>query len=241
MRFFGFRLLLLPGIRRYVLIPFAINLALFMIGFLLGYHLLTNWIETIEARWDWFVWLSWLLYPIFIFLCLIVVFFCFSLLANLIAAPFNSQLSLKVENILRDKPRQLPASTQALPTGFMSSLVGEGYKLLYILVRMIPLLCLFFIPGVQIIAPLLWLYFGAWMLAMEYLDYPLGNQGQDFNAQRQILQKNRLLLLGFGCGVTVLMLLPVINFLAMPTAVCAATRLSLEDLKIVNSDAMTAN
>ncbi|MEZ5582290.1 MAG: hypothetical protein R3F37_05475 [Candidatus Competibacteraceae bacterium] len=45
-----------------------------------------------------------------------------------------------------------------------------------------PLLVLFVIPGVNVIAPLLWLVFGAWMLALQYADYPMGNHGLRFRS-----------------------------------------------------------
>ena len=56
---------------------------------------------------------------------------------------------------------------------------------LYFLLRAIPLLLLFFIPVVNIAAPFIWAAFGAWMLALQYLDYPLGNHGIDFSEQRR--------------------------------------------------------
>ena len=85
------------------------------------------------------------------------------------------------------------------------------------------MLLLFLIPGLQIIAPFLWLAFSAWFLSLEYMDYPMGNHGLDFRAQLGALKKNRLTALGFGGGLTLLMMIPVLNFAAMPAAVAGAT------------------
>ncbi len=50
----------------------------------------------------------------------------------------------------------------------------EWQKLARYLPRAIVLLLLYFIPGVgQTVAPVLWFLFSAWMLAIQYCDYPL--------------------------------------------------------------------
>jgi len=41
------------------------------------------------------------------------------------------------------------------------------------------------------------------MLALEYCDYPMGNHGIDFAAQRRLLGQQRLLNAGFGAAVLV--------------------------------------
>lgn len=49
----------------------------------------------------------------------------------------------------------------------------EVQKLAYYLPRAIVLLLLYLIPGIgQTVAPLLWFGFSAWMLAIQYCDYP---------------------------------------------------------------------
>lgn len=50
----------------------------------------------------------------------------------------------------------------------------EWQKFAWYLPRAIVLLILYFIPGIgQTIAPVLWFLFSAWMLAIQYCDYPL--------------------------------------------------------------------
>jgi CysZ protein len=92
----------------------------------------------------------------------------------------------------------------------------------------VPLLLLFFVPLLNLLAPPAWLLFGAWMLAMEYLDYPLGNRGLLFSEVRARATEQRSLTLGFGIGVLCLTLIPLLNFVAIPSAVAGATRLALE-------------
>ena len=73
--------------------------------------------------------------------------------------------------------------------------------------------------------------FGAWMLAIEYVDCPLGNHGQPYPAVRMKLRPKRRLALGFGGTVMALTMIPVVNFIAMPVGVAAATALYLDELR----------
>ena len=105
------------------------------------------------------------------------------------------------------------------------AVLNELRKLLYILAWSLPLLVLFVIPVVNVAAPALWLLFGAWTLAVEYMDYPMGNHDLRFVEQRRRLRERRLLSLGFGGAVTVTTMIPVVNFFVMPAAVAGATAL----------------
>jgi CysZ protein len=71
--------------------------------------------------------------------------------------------------------------------------------------------------------PFLWLLFSAWFLALEYGDYPMANHGLSFAEQRQRLRQTRFTALAFGGGLTLLMMVPILNFVAMPAAVAGAT------------------
>ncbi|MGH8120148.1 MAG: EI24 domain-containing protein, partial [Gammaproteobacteria bacterium] len=101
----------------------------------------------------------------------------------------------------------------------------------YFALRAVPLILLFFIPLLQFAAPFLWLLFGAWLLALEYLDFPMGNHGLAFPEQKNRLQQKRRLALGFGAGIFTLTMIPIANFLAVPVGVCAATRLYIGHLR----------
>ena len=93
---------------------------------------------------------------------------------------------------------------------------------------MIPLLILGFVPIVNVIAPFLLFAFGAWMFALEYLDYPMGNHGMGFKQIKSNLKSRRSQALGFGFTVAVLSIIPVVNLLVMPVAVAGATALYVE-------------
>jgi CysZ protein len=223
----GFKLILKPGVRVHVLIPLLINSLLFAGAIIYGANTLNDLINSLLAQWQWLEWLTWLLWPIFAIVALAIVFFCFSIIANLIGAPFNGFLSAAVERYLIGNEMETE-NNQALAKVVILAIKSEFQKFLYFIIRAIPLLILFIIPVVNVAAPFIWFLFTAWMLAIEYGDYPMGNHDIDFKQQREKLRLNRQLAFGFGSGVLLLTMIPVVNFLAMPVAVAGATRLFVE-------------
>lgn len=176
------------------------------------------WLSWIESL------ISWFLYPIFSTLILLIVFYTFSFVANLIAAPFNSLLSERVESYLTGKPINTDSS---LPTFEMikRSIASELAKLAYFAKWWVILFILMLIPVINIAAPFIWILFGAWMLSLEYLDYPMANHDKFFkDINKQALSK-RSLSLGFGASVMLFTSIPFINLFAMPAGVAGATAL----------------
>ena len=87
------------------------------------------------------------------------------------------------------------------------------------------------LPVVNVVSPLVWAAYGAWVLAVEYADYPMANAGMRPRAQRALLRDQRRLALGFGSGVLLLTVVPGLNLIAMPTAVIGATLLWCDRLR----------
>lgn len=219
----GFRLIRAPGVRRYVIVPFTINLVLF-VSALYAVGATLDW-ALAEYLASWPEWTHWLLWIVFGLLAAVLVFFTFTLVANIVASPFNGMLAEAVERHL-DPHSTLPEMTwQRMLAEAARALAAELRKLLYIGLRAIPLLVLSIIPVVNVIAPALWVLFGAWMLCLEYLDCPLGNHGRVFPAVLGEMRGRRRLALGFGGAVTLMTMVPVLNFLAMPVGVAGATSL----------------
>ncbi|MGH8248207.1 MAG: sulfate transporter CysZ [Gammaproteobacteria bacterium] len=227
----GFKLLFRPGVRRYVLVPFMTNVLLFTGAFVYGAGLIGETIDWLTRQWTWTEWLAWILWPLFLIIVLAVLFFCFSIVANLIAAPFNGYLAREVERSLTGTSPSENERRDSLLAEFTSALRSESTKFAYFLIRALPLLLLFVVPLVNAVAPLVWILFGAWMLALEYLEYPMGNSGMLFSEVRSRLGSQRALTFGFGISVLVLTLIPVLNFVVMPVAVAAATKLWVETLR----------
>ncbi|MCW8829347.1 MAG: sulfate transporter CysZ [Gammaproteobacteria bacterium] len=228
----GARLLRQPGLRRFVIIPVAVNVLLFTVSlWVLAAQfspLVDTWIGYLPAWLEWLEWLFWLFFAI---TALLLVFYLFAILANLIAAPFNGLLAEAVEQHLTGQPLPGGGSLLSALRETPVAVLDELRKLGYFVLRAIPLLILFWIPVVNLAAPFLWVLFSAWMMAVEYCDYPMGNHGMRFTDQRRRLRQNKLLSFGFGGATLFATMIPLVNFLVMPAAVAGATALWIDQLK----------
>lgn len=221
--FSGFGLLLKPGIKRFVLIPFIINISLFSVATKLLSDQLDTWLERLLP--DWLSWLEWLIWPLFAVAMFLIVFYSFTILANLIAAPFNSLLSARIEAMLTGKkPEDINSDGFIRLT--IRTIKSELQKILYAIKWFIPLIILTLIPAINIVAPFLWVLFAIWFFALEYNDYPLANRGHFFDDIKSYNRDNRMRSLGLGTAIFILTSIPVVNFFAMPIAVAGATRLT---------------
>lgn len=235
--FAGFRLINQPGVRLFAVIPLLINTLLFSLAIWFGIDQFSYWMEALMPT-SWPAWLNtfleWILWPLFGLLLLIIVFFTFSILANLVAAPFNGLLAEAVEKRISNQPPP-DQSLMAMLADTPRMIWNEIRKLGYLLKWIIPLFILSWIPGINLFAPLLWIGFSSWTLALDYHDYPLGNHLMGFKQQRQLLRTKRPLALGFGLTTLGATMIPLLNFLIIPVAVAGATKLYVERLKTTPS------
>jgi len=226
----GLDLIMAPGLKRFVLVPLIINVLIF--GGLIagGVMLFDNWMSSLlESLPEWLEFLYWVMWLLFLLIILAVLFFCFTIFANIVAAPFNALLSIRVEDRVRGSTAWREGEESFL--AIVSRTVWrEVAKLLYLLPRFIALVILSLIPGLNVIAPPLWLLFGAWMMAVEYSDYGADNNGVGFGQLREALARVRFTSLGFGIIVYGMMLIPVLNLLVMPAAVAGGTVFWVERL-----------
>jgi CysZ protein len=229
----GLRLVRQPGLRRYVIIPLLISTLVFA-GAILG---MSHWLESLI---NWLLgflpamldWLRYLLWPLFTLAGVLVIFYSFSILTNLLAAPFNGMLAEAVEQYLTGQTIDT-GGWKALVKDLLPSITSELRKLLYFIVRAIPLGLLFLFPITTLVAPFIWALFSAWMLTIEYLDYPMANHLLHFSEQKRLLRQRKLLSYGFGGSSLLMTMIPVVNFFAMPVSVAGATAMWVEELRVM--------
>jgi len=230
----GLRLIRQPGLRRYVAIPLLMSTSVFA-GAIFG---ISHWLEILINALlgylpSWLDWLRYLLWPLFAIAGVLIIFYSFSMITNLIAAPFNGMLAEAVEQHLTGQPIDT-GGWKALMKDLLPSIASELRKLLYFIVRAIPLGLLFLIPGINLAAPFLWALFSAWMLTIEYLDYPMANHLLHFSAQKKLLRQRKLLSWGFGGSSLLMTMIPVVNFFAMPVSVAGAAAMWVGELKAMS-------
>ena len=212
----------------YVLVPLAINLVLFGGLIWFGFSRFAPLVEWLMSFVPGFLdFLRWILWIFLGLLTAVIAFFTFTPVANIIAAPFNALMAEKLEILLTGSS---PSSELSFTQMAIASIASQLGKLGYVALWYLGLLLITLIPIVNIAAPVLWVLFGSWLLALEYMDYPMGNHDIGFREQRQRLAERRGLAMGFGGAVMIMTTIPVINFLAMPAAVAGATVLWAEQL-----------
>ena len=219
----GFELIRTPGIRRFVFIPLSVNLVLFSYAFYYMFLQLEGYMLTLE---DWlgesFALFSNFIWPLAVLFILVVFSFIFSSVANWLAAPFNGLLSEKVEALLTDKPLH-DGSAFDVVKDIPRTLSREVSKLGYYLPRAAGFFLLYWI--LPVVGQILWFLFLAWMMAVQYKDYPFDNHKISFARMRQALKQRQGLSYSFGITTAVFSMLPLVNLVVMPVAICGATAL----------------
>jgi CysZ protein len=227
----GVRLITRPGLRRFVLTPLLINILVFSGAIWYGVDRFESFLVWMQSKIpSWLEWLGWVLWPLFVLTLVILVFYSFTLVANLLAAPFNSLLAEKVELHLTGRPLSSGGGWKKALIELVPTLIDELKKILFAIALAIPFLILFLFPGINLAAPFLWFLYTSWIFTLEYSDYPMGNHGLVFREMRARLRKKRVMGLGFGAATAGLTMVPVLNFIAMPSAVAGATAMWVGEL-----------
>lgn len=229
---FGWRLILQRKLLPFIILPLLINVTL-IIGLVWFFIInIDRWLQSlISFMPSWLDWITVILLPLAILGLLIFFYFTFTTLANFIAAPFNGLLAEKVElqltgeflvetsfaDIIKDIPRILKR---------------EWQKMMYALPKLILLFALGFIPLLgQTIIPVLAFIFSSWMVAIQYCDYPFDNHKIDFIKMRNALTRHRTMNFTFGSLVSACTLIPIVNLVIMPVAVCGATAMWIKEYR----------
>ena len=231
----GLSLINASGVRRYVFIPLLINIIIFSAGLWFAieqFDIFIDW--ALSDLPSWLSWLEWIMWPFFALTFYGLVFFGFTIIANIIAAPFNGPLASAVERHLMGA--QETNNNKTINQEIKDSIINELIKLKYSLYLMMPLAFLSLISfALPLIAPavaVLWMAYTVWVLTLEYADFPMANHGMSFRDIKIKLAEKRFLSLGFGSLVLLATLIPFVNFLVMPVAVAGATKMYLEEFKI---------
>ena len=174
----GFSLARHPGLRRYTWLPVGISLVVCVTGLYFAFDYLidvTN--RFIAGLPEWLSWLDLLLKPLLYITGVLGGAWLFGLLAVLIASPFLGAFSMALERL---RYGSAPESDTAIWTDISMSLAREGRKILYHLPRLLLVFLLTLIPVINLAAPVIWLLFGAWTMAVQFVDYPTENRQQPF-------------------------------------------------------------
>ncbi len=222
----GFELIRLKGIRRFVFIPLIVNLALFSVAFYFMFLQLDVYLIQLQ-HWlpEALSWLTRVIWPVAVLFLLVMFSFIFSSVANWLAAPFNGLLAEKIEALLT-KSRPPSGSAVEIIKDVPRTLSREWCKFRYYLPRAIGFFILYWL--LPVIGQVLWFLFLAWMMAIQYKDYAFDNHKINFDDMRYALSQHKGLSYSFGITTAVFSMLPLVNLVVMPVAICGATALWID-------------
>ncbi len=220
----GFRLIRQPGLRLFVIAPLIINTLLFYWMVTASYELFGGWMITL-MEWlpSWLSFLEWLFWPLYAVAIIMVLAYCFVAVANLIGSPFYGLLAEKVELQLTGQSIESDDDLKTLIAIIPRSIARELHKLIYYIPRALLLLILGVIPGVNLVAGVLWFGFSSWMMTLQYADYAADNNNKSFAQLKRFAADRRWPSFSFGMLVYVVAMIPLVNLVAVPAAVCGAT------------------
>lgn len=207
-------------LRAFIWLPLLINIMIFGGGTWALLHYFEGMINYFLPPNSWLNYFRWILWPLIALTLCVVVYYTFSLFANILAAPFNGFLAEAVEKI---ETGRVPQSGRSIQQEMVVSVIQEIRKTGYFVACAIPILLLGFVPVVNIALPIIWFFYSAWVAYLQYMDYPMSNNGIVFSEQRSRLRNQPLDAFGFGGLATLLFIIPIINLIAMPVAVIGAT------------------
>ncbi len=227
--FRSFKLLMgTPSLWRFILIPFFINLVVFSAAVYLGFDFFSDQVVQQIPQGDVWYWsiLYYVAWLIAMLLTTVLVFFTFTVIGNLIASPFNELLSERAEELLTGSGSSSPFSLQVFWADTRRTLAVEFKKFGLFVLAMVLILPLNLLPGLgNLLYTILAVSLTIFFLVVEYLGIVLTRQRFSFAQQRQFIFSRLFLMAGFGTGVLALLAVPLLQFLCIPVAVVAATRL----------------
>ncbi len=228
----GAKLLTHPSLRLFVIVPLVVNIVIFgtLIGFTLSYlsGLMEGWMAAIPG---WLDFLQWILWPLIGITLSLITGYLFTAVALIIASPFNALLAEKAEELITGRPvdslEGFGAALMAVPRG----IIRELSKLIYYVPMALFVLLVSFIPALNVVAPVLWFLLGAWMMSIQFVDYPMDNHQLSFADVKEAVRSRRLSSMGFGGVVALCTGIPIVNFFVVPSAVVGATLLWCKELQ----------
>ncbi len=228
----GAQLIVKPELRWFVFVPVMINIVLFVIltGILIDqFGLALTWLLDWIPGWlDFLAWILWLLFSAVL---LLVYGYSFSVFTNIIAAPFYGILADRTEALLKGQGADPEPLSKMIPRTIGREMVKLWYFLIRGLAIVILTLFLSWIPLVNMVIPLIIFVWGAWTMAIQYVDYTADNHQLAFSNMRDRLAAKKYSSIGFGGLVMVGTMIPLANIIILPIAVVGGTVFWIEELE----------
>lgn len=236
--FLGLCFCLKSGLRRYIILPIVFNVIFLALCLYFGVSYSGELTDTlIMEHLPSLSFLSYVIKVLLFLVMLIVMLYFFTAIALIIGSPFYSLLAEKTEELLSGNTVNNMGTVDTIKD--IPHMIGlEIIKFLYRIPWLILGIIALFIP---VFGPIITALIGAWCNALDYTSYGFENNRISFKNTRQSVAKNKVLCLSFGLATWIGLLVPFLNLLIIPAAVCGGTILWHERLKPEFSDFIKTN
>lgn len=218
----------------FVVVPALINVVLFALS---AYLLLSNAGDIVDWLWEKPVvdgLLSYLLivlwyfvYALCVLAAVVLSYVVVLVVGGIVASPFHDFLSEHTERILRGV-EELPSPDDSIVGDLLRSIGSSAFIALLYAMLMVPILLLNFIPGIgNVASTVLSASVSAFFVALEYTDPTLQRHEVTLRDKLSLIWDNLPLTGSFGLGTSLLLWVPLMNFLCMPIAVIGGTALGI--------------
>jgi len=180
---------------------------------------------------EWLRFLSWIISPLLWLIGGLMTGYVSTLIVLMLTSPFHALLAEKVEEAITGEPVPALDGVAAALLEVPRALFRELRKVLYYVPMAVGVLILTIVPLFTAFAPLAWFLLGAWMMSLQFVDYPMDNHRLAFRDVRDACAARRLSTIGFGGTVAFFTGIPLLNLIVIPAAVIGATLLWCEELR----------
>ena len=204
--------------RRFIWLPALVSLLI--VGAGLWFAL--SYVDELTAYFNSFSWwpefLDYIVEPLLYLLSVLMGAWLFGFIAVVLGSPFYSALNAHLDPV--PDAKEVAWYQQIWPT-----LKRELVKAKYVVPRLLGLFIVGFIPGLNLLAPVLWLLYGGWLMAVQFSDLSFENRNLSFDETLATLRGYRTMTIGVGAGLTLAMSIPLLNFIVGPIGVVATSHL----------------
>jgi CysZ protein len=158
----------------------------------------------------------------------LAIYFGFTLLGGVIAAPFLDVLSERVERLASGRELEHERGVTALLRRAARSAREEAKRAAFFFSVELALLLVGLVPGLQPVAAAASLLFAALFMPLLYTGFALDRRGVRFAVRRRWILRHRIEMFSFGAFALALYAVPGLSFLCLPWLVSAGTLLVLE-------------
>ena len=222
-----------PRLLVFVIIPFLINTVVFAVAVWFGLDFFEETVTAMLPQGDAWYWaiLYYFLWLVAIVATMVICFFLFAVVGNLIASPFNDLLSEKTELLVTGMQKEEPFQLVVFVKESLHLLLDEILKIAAFVAGMLILFILLLLPAVgPALYSFLSIVWTALFLVVEYTGFIFARHNLKFSDQRRFIRERKLASLGFGLGALCLLAIPFLQFFTIPLGVVGAVHFWYDSL-----------